>query len=82
MYRGSYMPITYLQTGRYHYLYMHICITDIDECADGTNGCNHNCSNTEGSYQCYCFNGFELHDNMKNCIGTYVFCVVATLIVY
>ena len=63
-------------------LLMHICITDIDECADGTNGCNHNCSNTNGSYVCFCFNGYELHDNMKGCIGTYVFCVVATLIVY
>ena len=48
----------------FNYLY-----TDIDECADGTNGCNHNCSNTNGSYVCFCFTGYELHDNMQTCTG-------------
>ena len=44
-------------------------IIDVDECADGTNGCNQYCTNTYGSYLCYCNAGYELHDNQKSCEG-------------
>ena len=43
--------------------------SDIDECTEGTDGCNHHCTNTVGSYLCYCDVGFELHDNQKSCEG-------------
>ena len=46
-----------------------ILYIDVDECADGTNGCNQHCTNTDGSYSCYCNAGYELQDNQKSCEG-------------
>ncbi|XP_043484069.1 tolloid-like protein 2 isoform X1 [Leptopilina heterotoma] len=41
--------------------------TDMDECANNNGGCQHECKNTIGSYQCSCHNGFTLHDNGHDC---------------
>jgi len=41
---------------------------DNDECATNNGGCQHVCSNTVGSYQCSCHNGFILHENKHDCI--------------
>ena len=46
-----------------------IFFSDIDECADLTNTCEHTCTNTEGSYTCGCESGYVLHDNGKSCSG-------------
>ena len=35
------------------------CI-DINECLEGTAGCDHTCINTPGSYRCECDEGFNL----------------------
>ncbi|PFX16802.1 52 kDa repressor of the inhibitor of the protein kinase, partial [Stylophora pistillata] len=45
----------------------HDCDEDIDECLNGTNGCDVNaeCNNTLGSYNCTCKDGFE--GNGINC---------------
>ncbi|VDK38961.1 unnamed protein product [Taenia asiatica] len=45
------------------------CEFDVDECAVGTSGCNHDCINTFGSFRCLCRPGYELdsRDN-KTCI--------------
>ena len=45
--------------------------TDIDECFEGQNNCsvNSNCTNTPGSYQCSCFNGYEDEGFGYNCTG-------------
>ena len=43
--------------------------TDIDECSP-TSPCNQICVNTEGSYRCECFDGYEMDSN-GNCIGEY-----------
>ncbi|XP_036337585.1 fibrillin-1-like [Rhagoletis pomonella] len=40
---------------------------DIDECAEGTSGCEH-CLNTEGSYECTCPGGYDLADDERTCI--------------
>ena len=42
---------------------------DIDECAMDTDGCAHNCSNTIGSFECSCRDGYELADDGRNCTG-------------
>lgn len=40
----------------------------MDECAAGDNGgCQHECRNTLGSYQCACHNGYTLHENGRSC---------------
>jgi len=44
-----------------------IFFTDMDECANNNGGCQHECKNTIGSYQCSCHNGFTLHDNGHDC---------------
>ena len=33
--------------------------TDINECAEDSDGCAHNCNNTLGSYICYCDVGYN-----------------------
>ena len=33
---------------------------EIDECAEGTSGCDHTCINLPGTYQCACDEGFNL----------------------
>lgn len=43
---------------------------DRDECTTNNGGCQHICKNTIGSYQCSCNNGFILHENKHDCIGS------------
>ena len=33
---------------------------DIDECISDNGGCDHNCTNTDGSYYCSCNDGYSL----------------------
>ena len=40
---------------------------DIDECTRGTSGCDHNCTNTDGSYYCTCMSGYELESDNHTC---------------
>ena len=42
--------------------------TDIDECLNSNGGCEQNCTNTPGSYQCECEPGYRLVDGF-NCTG-------------
>lgn len=44
-----------------------VFFTDMDECANNNGGCQHECKNTIGSYQCSCHNGFTLHENGHDC---------------
>ena len=37
-------------------------LLDINECIKGTDICDHNCTNTNGSYTCHCEEGFILKD--------------------
>ena len=50
-------------------MYIFFIILDIDECTQGTNGCNHNCTNTVGSYYCTCMVGYELESDNHTCTG-------------
>jgi len=42
---------------------------DIDEC-NGDHECDHNCTNTEGSYMCSWDPGFELQEDNRTCEGS------------
>ena len=44
-------------------------ILDINECAVGNGGCQHDCTNTDGSYTCGCQSGFKLNNNEHTCSG-------------
>ncbi|XP_060554180.1 mucin-like protein isoform X1 [Ruditapes philippinarum] len=57
--------------GREHWMpgYNQIC-TDIDECSvdySGADKCEQNCTNSDGSFMCSCFNGYELNTNGHSC---------------
>ncbi|XP_046562706.1 sushi, von Willebrand factor type A, EGF and pentraxin domain-containing protein 1-like [Haliotis rubra] len=39
---------------------------DINECGDGSGGCQHSCKNSAGSYTCTCKDGYKLFENGTN----------------
>ena len=45
--------------------------SDINECDEGIDGCDHNCTNTEGSFECTCDIGYKLDSNSSTCLGKY-----------
>ena len=42
---------------------------DVNECSRNGHGCEQNCINTLGSYQCYCNEGFLLTTDNMTCTG-------------
>ncbi|KAK2152978.1 hypothetical protein NP493_2378g00005 [Ridgeia piscesae] len=44
-----------------------ICL-HIDECVEGTSGCEQVCENTIGSYVCSCVDGYKLNVNNETCL--------------
>ena len=44
-------------------------LIDTNECRLSNGGCSQLCTNTIGSYQCNCRNGYELSDNEIDCDG-------------
>jgi hypothetical protein len=56
----------------YKHLSFFVCIifaTDVDECSNGTAGCEESCSNTLGSYNCYCEPGYIIGQDGVTCQG-------------
>ena len=46
-----------------------IVFVDINECVELSSGCDHNCTNTIGSFSCSCKDGYALYDDKQSCIG-------------
>ena len=44
--------------------------SDIDECFERSDGCDHYCINTVGSYYCACMDGYVLEPDNHICTGT------------
>ena len=44
-------------------------MADVDECIKGSDGCDHTCVNTIGSFHCSCPAGYGLTSNGISCIG-------------
>ena len=42
---------------------------DIDECAENSDGCAQNCTDTDGSYTCSCEVGYDLAYDGRGCNG-------------
>ncbi len=47
--------------------------SDIDECTMNNGGCEQNCNNTEGSFNCFCDSGYIVDSNGFNCSGEFIF---------
>lgn len=43
--------------------------TDIDECTIMNGGCETHCTNSEGSYECSCSEGYALMPDLRTCSG-------------
>lgn len=46
---------------------------EVDECETQNHGCQHECINTLGGYECACHIGYELHSDKKMCESEEVF---------
>ena len=44
------------------------CIADINECAEGTDGCAQMCTNEIGRHSCSCGAGYRLASNGRGCL--------------
>ena len=53
-----------------------VFMQEVDECKFANHGCEHECINTLGSYQCGCFAGYELQANGRTCEGIYEYCFI------
>ena len=51
---------------------------DTDECTHDTDGCEHNCNNTVGSFFCSCNTGYALTLDGKNCTGEWFATYIVT----
>ena len=51
------------------HLYVFVGFSDINECMERRDICNHVCTNTIGSYNCSCRDGYYLHQDEKTCLG-------------
>ena len=43
--------------------------TDDNECLVDNGGCDYECVNLEGSFECHCSDGYRLSSNGFNCVG-------------
>ena len=66
-----YIATTWVQYDWCH-AYQSKFITDLNECSINNGGCSQECSNTIGSYQCTCQDGFTLQADGHTCEGMYV----------
>ena len=67
---------------RLKYESLNLCILliifiDVDECLTDNGGCTHQCNNDIGSYNCSCWDGYELSSDNHTCIGKCTFLVAA-----
>ena len=60
---STYIYITYINK------LCNTILTDIDECKTSNGGCDHICTNTNGSYQCSCHDGYSLAEDNSHCVG-------------
>ena len=60
-----------LQLSSIFYLFFYYLIflffIDVNECLMGNGGCHHNCTNLDGTYQCFCREGFLLQNDSSTC---------------
>ena len=48
---------------------------DVDECRQRPSPCDHECTNTFGSYTCSCPSGYRLHERNNALLGSGTTCI-------
>ena len=51
-----------------------LSLSDINECVEDIDDCEHYCINTEGGYNCTCDDGYL--SVRSNCSGMYIVCIL------
>ena len=54
----------------YCHMYSGACtflLVDVNECASNNDGCSDHCSNSPGSFSCYCRQYADLHQDRRHC---------------
>nr|AHH80651.1 tolloid [Antheraea pernyi] len=65
---GSVLRVQFTSDGSVHRSgFAAVYYIDVDECAENNGGCQHECHNTLGGYECACHSGFTLHPNKRDC---------------
>ena len=53
------------------YVCMYVCMyVDIKECSEGNGGCDQECIELDGGFQCNCSEGYVLTYDLRTCSGT------------
>ena len=63
--------ITYTTVNNLQITLLLLIVSDINECSEYNGGCDHTCTNFNGSYSCACDNGYTLHNDNHSCFGKY-----------
>ena len=66
---NAFLSVCLSLCSNYMYVYTSFLDTDIDECNEGTDTCDHVCANTVGSFSCSCHPGYHLLDDGSTCAG-------------
>lgn len=62
-------PIIIFLSSNFNNNFIKLILAEIDECEVNNGGCDQDCKNTEGSYECACEAGYVLSSNKKTCLG-------------
>ena len=56
-----------------------VLVSDVDECADGSDNCDVNaaCTNTAGSHSCFCNSGYE--GDGATCAGNIICTIICNI---
>ena len=49
-------------------IFYFLFVIDVNECVENISKCNQLCSNTQGSYICFCKRGYKLDSDNHTCI--------------
>ena len=67
---GFDIPIVFIEFNFYLIIFQFFKLQiDTNECGVNNGGCNHDCINIDGSYECTCNDGYKLDSDMQSCIG-------------